>query len=39
MKLSWLSSHYYLARTAALGIYTVYALSLYMRRKRLREKQ
>jgi hypothetical protein len=31
--------HYYLAYAAALGIYTLYALSLYTRRKRLREKQ
>jgi hypothetical protein len=30
---------YYLAYAAALGIYALYALSLYTRRKRLREKQ
>jgi hypothetical protein len=31
--------HYYLAYAAALGIYALYALSLYRRRKHLREKQ
>jgi hypothetical protein len=31
--------HYYLAYAAALGIYAFYAVSLYRRRKRLREKQ
>jgi hypothetical protein len=30
------SSYYHLAYTIALGIYTVYAISLYVRRKRLR---
>lgn len=30
---------YYLAYAAALGIYALYALSLYTRRKRLREKR
>lgn len=30
------SSYYHLAYTIALGIYGVYALSLYIRRKRLR---
>ena len=31
--------YYYLAYAAALGIYALYAVSLYRRRKRLREKQ
>lgn len=30
--------HYHLAYAAALGIYALYALSLYLRRKRLRDK-
>lgn len=30
--------HYHLAYVAALGIYVLYALSLYLRRKRLRDK-
>jgi len=30
------SFHYYVAYVAALGIYAVYALSLHLRRKRLR---
>lgn len=32
------SFHYYLAYAAALGIYGLYALSLYMRIKRVRRK-
>jgi hypothetical protein len=31
--------HYYLAYAAALGIYGAYAVSLYTRRKRVREKR
>ena len=30
------SSYYHVAYTVALGIYAVYAISLYVRRKRLR---
>jgi hypothetical protein len=30
------SSYYHIAYAVALGIYTAYALSLYLRRKRLR---
>jgi hypothetical protein len=30
--------YYHLAYVSALGIYSLYALSLYIRRKRLREK-
>jgi hypothetical protein len=30
------SSYYHIAYTVALGIYTAYALSLYVRHKRLR---
>ena len=30
------SSYYHVAYTLALGIYTLYAISLYLRRKRLR---
>lgn len=32
------SFHYHLAYAAALGIYALYALSLYLRRNRLRER-
>lgn len=32
------SAYYHLAYTIALGIYAAYALSLYLRRKRLRPK-
>jgi len=32
------SAYYHLAYTVALGIYTVYGLSLYLRRKRVRAK-
>lgn len=32
------STYYHLAYTIALGIYAAYALSLYLRRKRLRVK-
>jgi hypothetical protein len=33
------SFYYYIAYAAALGIYAVYALSLYLRRKRLGSEQ
>jgi hypothetical protein len=32
------SAYYHLAYTIALGIYAAYALSLYLRRKRVRAK-
>lgn len=32
------STYYHVAYTVALGIYAVYAASLWLRRKRLREK-
>jgi hypothetical protein len=32
------SSYYHVAYTAALGIYAAYAISLYVRRKRLRAR-
>jgi hypothetical protein len=32
------SSYYHLAYTVALGIYALYAVSLYFRRKHLRDK-
>ena len=32
------SSYYHIAYTVALTIYTVYGVSLYLRRKRLRRK-
>jgi hypothetical protein len=32
------SSYYHVAYTVGLGIYAAYALSLYLRRKRLRAK-
>jgi hypothetical protein len=32
------SAYYHLAYTVALGIYTIYGLSLYLRRKRVRAK-
>ena len=32
------SAYYHLAYTIALGIYTVYGLSLYLRRQRVRAK-
>ena len=32
------SAYYHVAYTIALGIYAAYALSLYLRRKRLRAK-
>jgi hypothetical protein len=33
------SSYYHVAYTLALGIYAVYAIGLYLRRKRLRVRQ
>jgi hypothetical protein len=33
------SSYYHLAYSVALGIYAAYAISLYVRRKRLRARQ